>query len=278
MNLAKLICIDLDGTLLNDEKKISEKDRKTIELAKRQGFHITIFTGRNYYSALPYLQELSIEIPVVFQNGALIATTSANEIFRMISLDSKIALNVVKLCKKYDLYPVVYESFFSKEDMIVEREYHGAFENYFNFNRHRIRKVDQLENVLYKVKSVAEVAVVGKDDLVESLVLNLSNTMDGFTPVKNQHLDGEIFMEIFGKDVGKEIALDFLLKFFGLNLSDVAYIGDNYNDLKIMQKVGFAVAMANAPQDVKNVAKFVTSSNNESGVSLAIEKIMGAIA
>ncbi len=84
-------------------------------------------------------------------------------------------------------------------------------------------------------------------------------------------------MEIFGRDVGKEIALDFLTELFDLNLSEVAYIGDNYNDLKIMQKVGFPVAMANAPQDVKTVARFVTSSNNESGVSRAIEKIMGAI-
>lgn len=277
MPLIKLICIDLDGTLLNDEKKISEKDKRAIHLARSKGFNVTIFTGRNYYAALPYVQELGIEIPVVFQNGALIATPSLNKIFRMITLHSKIALEVVNLSKEYELYPVVYESFFSKKDMIVEKDYHGAFENYFRFNQHRTRKIDRLEEVLYKTENVAEIAVVGRDDLVENLVQNLSNKIDEFTPVKNQSIDGEIFMEIFGKDVGKEIALDFLLNFFELNLSEVAYIGDNYNDLKIMQKVGFPIAMQNAPQDVKNVAKFVTISNNESGVSLAIEKITGAM-
>ncbi|MGB9819916.1 MAG: Cof-type HAD-IIB family hydrolase [Pseudothermotoga sp.] len=275
--LTKLICIDLDGTLLDDEKRISERDKEAIDCAKKHGIHITVFTGRNYYAALPYLQELGIEIPVVFQNGALIATPSAHQIFRLITLNSEIAVQVVRLCAQRGLYPVVYESFFSKKDMIVQKDYQGPFEKYFMFNQHRIRKVDSLENMLHQTESIAEIAIVGKDTLVEELVQNLSSKIDGFTPVKNQHIDGEIFMEIFGRDVGKEIALDFLTELFDLNLSEVAYIGDNYNDLKIMQKVGFPVAMANAPQDVKTVARFVTSSNNESGVSRAIEKIMGAI-
>ncbi|MGJ8453882.1 Cof-type HAD-IIB family hydrolase [Pseudothermotoga sp. U03pept] len=277
MILVKLICIDLDGTLLNDEKKISHKDKEAIETARRHGIYVTIFTGRNYYAAFPYLQELGIEIPVVFQNGALIATPSASEIFRMITLDSKIAAQTVELCKEYGLYPVVYESFFSKQDMIVEKNYQGAFENYFRFNQHRIKKIERLESLLHAVQEIAEVAVVGKDELIKALLLDLQNHTSEFTPVKNQNIDGETFMEIFGKNVGKEIALDFLLEFFDLELSQVAYIGDNYNDLKIMQRVGFPVAMANAPEDVKDVARFVTSSNNDSGVSLAIEKITGAV-
>lgn len=277
MILVKLICIDLDGTLLNDEKKISQKDKETIETARRHDIHVTIFTGRNYYAAFPYLQELGIEIPVVFQNGALIATPSAGKIFRMVTLGSKIATQAVQLCKEYELYPVVYESFFSKQDMIVEEDYQGAFENYFRFNQHRIKKIERLEILLHNLEEIAEVAIVGKDESIRILLLELQNQTSEFTPVKNQHINGETFMEIFGKNVGKEIALDFLLEFFDLELSQVAYIGDNYNDLKIMQKVGFPVAMANAPEDVKDVAKLVTSSNNDSGVSLAIEKILEAV-
>lgn len=277
MILIKLICIDLDGTLLDDEKKISEEDRGVIHLARMKGVNVTIFTGRNYYAALPYVQELGIEIPVVFQNGALIATPSLEKIFQMRTLDSKVAIEAVRLSKKYGLFPVLYESFFSRQDMVLEREYHGNFEGYFKVNQHRIRKIDRLEDFLLTTERVAEVALVGEDLLIERLTRDLLEMLDGFTLVKNQHIGSEIFMEVFGKGVGKEIALDFLLDLFKIDLSEVAYIGDNYNDLKIMQKVGFPIAMQNAPQDVKDVAKFVTLSNNESGVSLAIERLMGAM-
>ncbi|MFN4190270.1 MAG: Cof-type HAD-IIB family hydrolase [Pseudothermotoga sp.] len=277
MSVIKLICIDLDGTLLNDEKKVSETDRCTIQHARTKGINVTIFTGRNYYAALPYVQELGIEIPVVFQNGALIATPSVNKIFRMITLDSKIAMETIRLSKKYGLFPVVYESFFSRQDMLLENDYYGVFESYFKFNQSRIKKIDRLESFLLTTKSIAEVAIVGKDILIENLTRDLLKNSDGFTLVKNQQIDSEVFMEVFGKDVGKEIALDFLLHLFNIDISEVAYIGDNYNDLKIMQKVGFPIAMQNAPQDVKDVAKFVTLSNNDSGVSLAIERVMEAM-
>ncbi|MFN3284150.1 MAG: HAD-IIB family hydrolase, partial [Pseudothermotoga sp.] len=240
--MIRLICIDLDGTLLNDEKKVSEKDRRTIQHARTKGINVTIFTGRNYYAALPYVQELGIEIPVVFQNGALIATPSVNKIFRMITLDSKIAMETIRLSKKYGLFPVVYESFFSRQDILLENDYHGVFESYFNFNQSRIKKIDLLESFLLTTKSIAEVAIVGKDILVEEFTKDLLKNSDGFTLVKNQQIDSEVFMEVFGKDVGKEIALDFLLHLFNIDLSEVAYIGDNYNDLKIMQKVGFPIA------------------------------------
>ncbi len=277
MSVIKLICIDLDGTLLNDEKKVSEKDRCTIQQARTKGINVTIFTGRNYHAALPYVQELGIEIPVAFQNGALIATPSVNKIFRMITLDSKIAMETIRLSKKYGLFPVVYESFFSRQDMLLENDYYGVFESYFKFNHSRIKKIDRLESFLLTTESIAEVAIVGKDILIEKFTKDLLKNSDGFTLVKNQQIDSEVFMEVFGKDVGKEIALDFLLQLFNIDLSEVAYIGDNYNDLKIMQKVGFPIAMQNAPQDVKDVARFVTLSNNESGVSLAIERVMEAM-
>lgn len=277
MSVIKLICIDLDGTLLNDEKKVSEKDRCTIQYARTKGINVTIFTGRNYYAALPYVQELGIEIPVVFQNGALIATPSVNKIFRMITLDSKIAMETIRLSKKYGLFPVVYESFFSRQDMLLENDYFGVFESYFKLNQSRIKKIDHLESFLLTTKSIAEVAIVGKEILIEKFTKDLLKNSDGFTLVKNQQIDSEVFMEVFGKDVGKEIALDFLLYLFNIGLSEVAYIGDNYNDLKIMQRVGFPIAMQNAPQDVKDVARFVTLSNNESGVSLAIERVMEAM-
>ncbi|HBJ81460.1 MAG TPA: Cof-type HAD-IIB family hydrolase [Pseudothermotoga sp.] len=274
MKMVKLVCIDLDGTLLNQEKKVSSQDKTAIELARKKGIKITVMTGRSYYSALPYVKEIGLNIPVVFQNGALIATPSLSDIFRCLLLPSKVALYAVELSFKYGLYPIVYESFFSHKDMFVKGEYCGAFNSYLIFNSQRLNKVDNLFQILKSRDEIAEIAVIGKEDTAELFLEQLCEQTDEFTSIKNQHIDGEVFLEIFSKGVGKEIALDFLLELFHLNADEVMYIGDNYNDLGVMQKVGLPVAMSNAPDEVKKYARFITASNDESGVSLAIKKFL----
>lgn len=272
--MVKLVCIDLDGTLLNDKKQISDQDKQVISLA-RQAAHITIFTGRSYFSALPYLEELGIDIPVVFQNGALIATPFERRVIHQISLNTKVALEALKHARRRGIYTVVYESFFSPQDMLVEKEYRGAFEYYFSYNTHRVRTVSDLAQAVRDRDSIAEIALIGKSRAVETLVQDLEMCCPkAFTAVKNQKKDETVFTEIFGPNTGKEKALDVMLNIYGIDPLQVMFIGDNYNDSEIMRKVGYSVAMDNAPEDIKKIARFTTASNNDSGVSLAIKKFV----
>ncbi len=273
--MVELVCIDLDGTLLNDNKVISEQDRKAIEKLQNSNIHVTIFTGRSFYSALPYVMQLGIQIPVVFQNGALICSSDGQRIFREVWLPSKIAQRVVEAGRQAGLYSVIYDSFFNSKDMYVEGIYEGAFKEYFELNLHRTNHVENLINFLESVESIVEVAIVGNAANVEEVVENLFEEFLGqFTPVKNREIDGTVFLEIFGKNVGKETALKFVLDLFHVSASNTMYIGDNYNDLEIMKKVGYAVAMGNAPEEIKKVASFVTLTNNDSGVAHAIQKLV----
>ncbi|WP_041446415.1 Cof-type HAD-IIB family hydrolase [Pseudothermotoga thermarum] len=273
--MIKLVCIDLDGTLLDDKKEISSKNREAIKELQKLGVQVTIFTGRSYHSALAYVNQLDIQIPVVFQNGALICTPDRQKIFRQVWLDGEIAISAVELSKQFDVYPVVYESFFSEKDMYVESDYEGAFEEYFRQNLSRTNFISDLIGFLQKTPKIVEIALVGHVENVQAVVENLSKKYESqFTPVKNRQIDDTVFLEIFGKDVGKEIALDFLLNLFDASPSDTMFIGDNYNDLEVMKKVGYPVAMGNAPDEVKKVAKFITSTNNDSGVAKAIEEIL----
>ncbi|KAF2959050.1 haloacid dehalogenase [Thermotoga sp. Ku-13t] len=273
--MIKLVCIDLDGTLLDSKKCISESNRESIRRTIELGVNVTIFTGRSFGSAARYVRELEISIPAVFQNGALIIDPVGMKVYRSIELDSTLARHFVESCRAHSVYPVVYESFFSEKDMLVEGPYHGAFDEYFRLNTHRITLVKDLIEELRKKNSVVEVALVGSVDDVNRAIRDVSSIAhDGYTVVENQKRDGEAFVEIFGPNVGKEKALEFFLDMYGISPREVMYVGDNLNDVSIMRMVGISVAMMNAPEEVREIATYVTESNDDSGVAKALERFI----
>ena len=266
--MVKLLILDLDGTLLTSDKRIADCDKKAITRALDSGVEITIFTGRNFHSALPYIEELGVEVPVVFQNGALVYDFSKKESVLEIRLDGDMARTVVDRAKKENVYAVVYTDFFSRKDMLVESDYEGPFKAYFESNSWRITRVDDLKKAV--PETVVEVALIGHEDSISSVVSDL----DGVSVIKGSMINGESFYEIFGPNCSKGEALEFVLEYFGISREDVAFIGDGYNDVEIMKKVGLPIAMGNAPEDVKSLARFVTSGNDECGVARAIEKFV----
>lgn len=273
--MVKLICIDLDGTLLDNQKRISDTNKHAIRCAVESGVHVTIFTGRSFGSASYYLRELEIQIPAVFQNGALIIDPVSMKIYQQIGLDSKVASHFVQLCRLNHVYPVVYESFFAEKDILIERPYERAFIQYFQLNSHRIVMVRDLLKELENKSSVVEVALVGKIEDVGNLVQQVQKPFHGsYTMIENQRKGEETFVEVFGPNVGKERALEFFLNMYHVNLDEVMYIGDNLNDASIMRMVGVPVAMQNAPEEIKKIATYVTTSNDECGVARALEKFV----
>ncbi len=273
--MIKLVCVDLDGTLLDSEKRVSQHNIEAIKRVTELGVHVTIFTGRSFGSAAHYVRELGIRIPAVFQNGALIIDPVSMKIYRRIELSADLARQFVEEARENSVYPVVYESFFFEKDMLIEGPYVGAFERYFQLNSHRIRMVEDLVEELRRVESVVEVALVGKIESVNSVIEKVAARLKGgYTVVENQKKDEEAFIEIFGPDVGKERALEFFLKMYEVSPEEVMYIGDNLNDASIMRMVGTSVAMMNAPDEIKRIATHVTDSNDESGVAKALESIV----
>ncbi|MFO7881873.1 MAG: Cof-type HAD-IIB family hydrolase [Kosmotogaceae bacterium] len=273
--MIKLIVIDLDGTLLNHNKKISNDNKKALKRSIKKGIGVSISTGRSYISAKEYIEELELDIPVVYQNGALILHgADKNRILRAIKLDSKYARTIITEAKKLDINCVLYKDFFEFPDMHMEKIPNTPYANYYEHNRFRIRVSN---NVLNHVNhdSVVEVALEGPERKILKVIEKIENFSEDISIIKNNILEDHSFYEFFGPEVRKSIGLNYLRKVSGIGKDEVAYIGDNYNDLDVMKDVGFAVAMNNAPDDVKKHADFVTSkTNDENGVAEAIEKIL----
>ena len=239
----------------------------------KNGLKFSIFTGRNFHSARKYIEEINVDFPMVFQNGALIMKPFSREILRMSPLKKEIARRIINEARKRNIFFILFTSFFEIKDMVIDKEYKGAFEDYLVSNSWRLVYAD---DALKCIKdNVAEVALIGNEKEILEIVKNLERDYLGdFTGVKNIVRNGEVFYEFFGPNTTKAKALEFLLEYFETTLNKVVFIGDNYNDLSIMEIVGISVAMGNSPDDVKNKAKFVTLSNDEAGVAYAIDKIL----
>ncbi|MDI3516189.1 MAG: hypothetical protein PWP37_396 [Thermotogota bacterium] len=271
MGKYRLILVDLDGTLLDSEKRISEENKKVLHQAVKNGLYVTIVTGRSYVSAIDYVRELDLKVPVVFQNGALIYDFKSNaELFKS-TLPAITAIQLVRLAKQHSIFSIVYEDFYTVPDMIIDEDYAGVHLKYLEANMWRVKRVPDLFTYIKTKKEVAEVAMVGGRSVISFISKQLD---DGISVVENSVLEDEAFVEFFGPGSTKAHALDVLLSYFQVSPSEVVFIGDNLNDVSLMKRVGMPIAMGNAVKEVKEAARWVTTTNDEDGVAEAVKILL----
>lgn len=268
--MVKFVGIDLDGTLLDSQKRISQENLEAIYEMERNNIMVTFFTGRAWVAAKDYLSSISFDIPGVFQNGAYIATVKSHKVLRKIVLAHKTAVDVIKASRKYGLFFVLFTNFTDFPDMVVESNppKSSRYMPYFDRNSYRIFKVKDAIRCVGEY--VSEIAVVGPIKAIRKM--NSELELSDSTVVLNTLLDEEGFVEFFGQGCGKEKAMDFLLKRFEIQPKAAAFIGDSYNDLEVLKRVGHPIVMGNAPDELKEIACFITSTNDENGVAVAVRE------
>ena len=265
--MIEFIGIDLDGTLLNSQKKVPLMNSKAIEEMERSGIMVTIFTGRSWIAAKGYLSNISSDIPAVFQNGAYIATTGSDKALRKLVLDRKSAVEVIEKARKYGVFAILFTNFTDTPDMIYEGQLplKSSYMPYFERNSYRLFKVEDMAKCVSEY--VCEIALVGSLEKIKRIPPELKSK--NFTMILNTMIKDEAFVEFFGKGCGKETAMEFLLEKFDIDAKNAAFIGDSYNDLEVLKKIGHPIVMGNAPDELKKIASFVTATNDEDGVAFA---------
>jgi len=266
-SLIKLVLIDIDGTLVRDDKTLPAENEEAIKEALQSGVLVTLVTGRNYGAAKEIIDKLQLDVPVVLQNGAFIYRPYSGEVIRKVGLTGDVAKRVIHLCRQEGTFYILYRDFLMQKDMLIDQDYDGPFSMYLKRNAVRLDRVEDVTSFISG--EVAEVALLGNEDRILRVLRQLGDG-DNFTVIKSLTREDEAFYEIFGPKVGKGEALNYLCQHFGVSPEEVMFIGDAYNDIDIMPLVGFPVAMGNAVEEVKKFAKAVTKSNNEGGVAWAI--------
>ena len=277
MTRYKIIALDIDGTLLNSCGRVTERTNKTIHRAAEEGAVILVATGRRFFTAKQRV--LQLELPnllLAVHNGAILKQLSGELLYHRL-LPRETAQQVVEVAKEMGLYPVVFAGVDDEAAVLVE-DYEDKLDSwekgYLRENRRFLREVDNLSTDL-------------PDDVIEVICVVPTVDLHQLAEAFEERLDGEVksivvtttdwqraFIGLTSPDVSKREPLRFLAEKGNIDQTEIIAIGDNYNDLEMLEFAGVGVVMENAVPALKQMGFHMTASNDEDGVAKALEKFV----
>ena len=262
-----LIAIDMDGTLLDSNHAISPRVKEAIAAARARGIRIVVATGRPYSGIEAYLAELGLagdEDYCITFNGAVIQNASGTTSVEETTLGYDDFVYCEKVARELGVHlHVLYER--SMMTPNADISYHTVRDAYISRTPLMFRSVEQVDPAWRFRKFM----MVDDEAILDKAIARLPpELMQRYTVVKS----AADFLEILHPEAGKGRALATLAAHLGVPAERIMAIGDQENDLVMLEFAGVAVAMGNAIDAVKAVADHVTTSNNEDGVAVAIER------
>lgn len=263
----KLIAIDMDGTLLREDKTISEHTKSIIEQAKKQGVKIVLASGRPLEGLEPYLDELgltSADDYVICYNGAIVQNVATREIISRTTLDGQDLKDLYQVSKELQ----VNIHAFSRAGCItpVMTKYSKLEGNMNDIPVHITDFNEVLDDeTIIKIMFIDEPEVLQK--AIDRLPEELYNK---YTIVRS----APYFLEFLNKKVNKGEGVRALAMHLGINQEEIMCFGDAGNDWHMIEFAGMGVAMGNAFPEIKEIANYITETNENDGVACAIKKFV----
>lgn len=264
----KLLVLDLDGTLTNTRKEVTEHTRTTLIKAQEQGLKIVLASGRPTYGIAPLANLLQLdkyEGYVLSYNGGEIIDWKTGELLYKNLLDPEVLPYLYQCANDNHFAIVTYDG----EYVLTEYPDDEYVLKEALLNVMRIKKVD---NFLKAVQHpIAKCLIVGEPTRLAVLEKEMYNHLHDRMGVFRSE---PYFLELVPKGIDKAQSLAVLLKEIGMTKDEMIAVGDGFNDLSMIKYAGLGVAMSNAQEVVKENADFITLSNEEDGVAHVVEKFI----
>ncbi|OTP10104.1 HAD superfamily hydrolase [Enterococcus sp. 10A9_DIV0425] len=283
MTMIKLIASDMDGTLLDAHMSISSQNKEAIQLAEDMGIEFMVATGRNYQEARAALDEAAIDCAMITLNGAQVFDKSGKSLFTVPIPHSQVmtVLDILDANKIY--YEVATnQGLFSESQAKRIESFASSIASHLPHLTYKMAIAMASANLeLLHITYIDSIRDLLKDESLEVLKI-ICFHMEGahiLGPVGKEISDlgdlavtssGQNNLEVNHKNAQKGIAVAHVAHERGISLDEVMAIGDNFNDVSMLQTAGVSFAMGNAEIEVKDYAKYVTDINLESGVGKAI--------
>lgn len=260
--IKKVIAIDVDGTLLNDDHEVTPNTYKALQLASRAGCQIVLASGRGPQNGLPVLDMLDLSGWMITHNGAVTVDKETRQVISRFPMDVKQLGPVMEYARTHGIHFDICTNF----DQYVEKLPDHAAEMYGQFG---IRPV-VLENWASSDESVVKFTLFGGDEELTRAMSEIGPLLPGLNVIRS----GIQFIDVFSKEASKGNALQQVCESRGLSKRDVIAFGNYYNDIDMIQFAGTGVAMANSPEEVKACADLVAPTNNEDGVARVLNQLL----
>lgn len=269
----KMVGLDLDGTLLNSKKKISEHTRKVVEEAIEEGCVVLISTGRPLSAVAKEVLELKGLKYAVTVNGAKIENLESGEVMLSKPVPFNLATEVLDMCYEYDCIPelITGDKIYTRADCLSHLEDYYANDSMIDYVLNTRTPVDDVREMLEKTKQpIDKLRAVFRYPKERMEARKRLEAMPELVIANSSSVDLEI--NIVGADKGT--GLLWLGRQLGIQKEEIMACGDSYNDYEMLKAVGFAVAMENGEESVKAIADYVTDTNDNDGVAKAFEKFV----
>jgi len=271
--MSKLIFIDLDGTLLSSSKEISKENKEAVRIAEENGLKVIICTGKVFKSAKRFAHELGIEGPLISCNGAEIRDIATEELLYSNFIKKDDCYKIIDICRRKNIYFHAYID----HDMFTEMEECPTplywIENTEVPEEYRIniRVVPDFKEIVKKSsQNISKFLMVSKDTQQLFEVRRLLEKID----TVNVMCSTDDNIEVVNKNVSKGNALVIVSKSNQYNGYGIVAIGDSENDLSMLLESHYKIVMGNADESLKKIADFISVTNDENGVAIAIRQIL----
>lgn len=271
----KLIAIDLDGTLLHSDRTLSDENRQAVQAAKAAGVQVVLCTGRPLRSMHYLLDEIGLrdeEDIAITYNGGLIQKTQTGEIVNEITFNRAECIDVYELGQSLGL-PVN----FIDLDYIYEPPYPVGAESVYMTASKKVPKKGALQFTDVVMDELPDPFTINKIVMSrpgEELDAVIPNIPAAYHEKYNIYKSQDFILEILPQNVDKGYSMRLLGERLGLDKSQIMGIGDQENDLSLVENAGFGVAMDNGIERVKDAADYITKSNDKNGVAHVINKFV----
>jgi 5-amino-6-(5-phospho-D-ribitylamino)uracil phosphatase len=284
--MIKLLALDLDGTLLNSSGKIPEANRQAIRKAEEKGVLVTIATGRRYRDARPIGLELALNAPLITHNGALLKYADNLETVAVSLLSNETIRKILRVGREFGADAllsadpngkgVLLYDRISAENVPLQKYIFWAKSFHGDEAEEAVHHVESLEKILDDTQTV-HVSFSGGCAPMAHLEMILKTELDSVATILTTVYPRMNFtlIDILPPDASKGIGVEKLALLNDLKAENVMTMGDNLNDLAMLEFAGTPVVMGNASPELLERAEFYTTlSNDENGVAAAIEEFI----
>lgn len=285
----KLIAIDLDGTLLDSYGHVSQKNKEVIKKATNKGIEVVLTSGRGAMSVQNLANEIGANHYMICGNGAMIYDFNQNKLIYDNFLTQKKILQLIEICEENSIYYSIYT-----QDGIITKNLNY---NVLFYHQENANKPDNKKTNIYIVQNIYEyiasreqndyikVTICDDNNIIFQSIIKKLRMVKGIDVLDVGHMSRKIiksgteessieyyYTEISSQNVDKWTAISYLINELGIDKSEVMAIGDNINDQTMLENAGLGVAMANSAPYIQQMAKMVTTSNNDDGVAKVIQE------
>ena len=255
-----VIFIDIDGTLLNDKRQISNRVKNIIHNILELGHKIVLCTGRSRASAIKIAKEVGTSTYIITSNGAEIYDFKNNKVIYSSVISDKVITRVIKEISKINAKITMS---IDNLEYIIGNKYNQFQEylpdDYINFFKFNLPKQAMIIGDEKKLQILRDIIVHYDDIEINSK--------------KNIHEEQGLWFSIINRGISKGKGVREFCNFFDIPRDRIISIGNDYNDIEMFDESKISIAVSNATEEIKNKANIITESNNNDGVAKVLEKL-----